>query len=176
MGAPINARMGLNNPSIRTAPTQPATVPLKFAVRSNSRISPCGKALTCAAIVHRSRSAEVRRSNRHHCHAVAENHVGRLATSRRSPAARANEPTRYQGLMDGRRQTGASSAEGAGQIEVMGTHTLVSVIDDDESVREALTDLLPQLGFAAQAFSSAEGFLASAFVAQTSCLILDIAL
>ncbi len=54
--------------------------------------------------------------------------------------------------------------------------SLVSVVDDDESVRESLPDLLRQCGFAAHAFSSAEAFLASEFVTQTSCLILDIAM
>ena len=54
--------------------------------------------------------------------------------------------------------------------------SLVSVVDDDESVRESLPDLLRQLGFTAQAFSSAEAFLASEFVKQTHCLILDIAM
>src|SRR3977135_1026416 len=54
--------------------------------------------------------------------------------------------------------------------------SLVSVVDDDESVRESLPDLLRQFGFAAQAFSSAEAFLASEFVSQTNCLILDIAI
>jgi FixJ family two-component response regulator len=54
--------------------------------------------------------------------------------------------------------------------------SLVSVVDDDESVRESLPDLLRQFGFAAQAFSSAEEFLASECVGQTRCLILDIAM
>ena len=54
--------------------------------------------------------------------------------------------------------------------------SLVSVVDDDESVRESLPDLLEQLGFAAQAFPSAEAFLASEFVDATCCLILDIAM
>ena len=54
--------------------------------------------------------------------------------------------------------------------------SLVSVVDDDESVRESLPDLLRELGFAVQAFSSAEAFLASDFVGQTRCLILDIAM
>ena len=54
--------------------------------------------------------------------------------------------------------------------------SLVTVVDDDESVRESLPDLLRQFGFAAQAFSSAEAFLASEFVSQTHCLILDIAM
>jgi FixJ family two-component response regulator len=53
---------------------------------------------------------------------------------------------------------------------------LVSVVDDDESVRESLPDLLRQLGYAVQAFFSAEEFLGSAWVAETRCLILDIAL
>jgi FixJ family two-component response regulator len=53
---------------------------------------------------------------------------------------------------------------------------LVSVVDDDESVRESLPDLLRELGFAVQAFSSAEAFLASDCVCQTRCLILDIAM
>jgi FixJ family two-component response regulator len=54
--------------------------------------------------------------------------------------------------------------------------SLVSVVDDDESVRESLPDLLREFGFAAKAFSSAEEFLASDCVDQTRCLILDIAM
>lgn len=53
---------------------------------------------------------------------------------------------------------------------------LVSVVDDDESIRESLPDLLREFGFAAQAFSSAEEFLDSGYVGQTCCLILDIAM
>jgi len=53
---------------------------------------------------------------------------------------------------------------------------LVSVVDDDESVRESLPDLLGEFGFAARAFSSAEAFLASDCVDQTRCLILDVAM
>ena len=53
---------------------------------------------------------------------------------------------------------------------------LVSVVDDDESVRESLPDLLRQFGFAAQAFSSAEAFLASDAISETRCLLLDIAM
>lgn len=58
----------------------------------------------------------------------------------------------------------------------MSTPPLVSVVDDDESVRESLPDLLRELGFAAQAFSSAEEFLASSYVDQTRCLLLDVAM
>src|SRR5207344_3608843 len=54
--------------------------------------------------------------------------------------------------------------------------SLISVVDDDESVRESLPDLLREFGFAVRAFSSAEEFLASDCVAQTRCLILDIAM
>jgi FixJ family two-component response regulator len=54
--------------------------------------------------------------------------------------------------------------------------SLVSVVDDDESVRESLPDLLREFGFAVQAFSSAEEFLASDCVGHTRCLILDIAM
>ncbi|MGB9177808.1 MAG: response regulator [Pyrinomonadaceae bacterium] len=50
----------------------------------------------------------------------------------------------------------------------------MSIVDDDESVRESLPDLLREFGFAAHAFSSAEEFLASDFIEQTRCLLLDI--
>ena len=58
----------------------------------------------------------------------------------------------------------------------MAARSLVSVVDDDESVRESLPDLLREFGFSAQAFSSAEEFLASDAVGRTKCLILDIAM
>ncbi|MBZ5655419.1 MAG: response regulator [Acidobacteriia bacterium] len=53
---------------------------------------------------------------------------------------------------------------------------LLSVVDDDESVRESLPDLLREFGFAARAFSSAEESLSSDCVDETRCLILDIAM
>jgi FixJ family two-component response regulator len=53
---------------------------------------------------------------------------------------------------------------------------LVTVVDDDESVRESLPDLLREFGFAVETFASAEEFLASGRVANTACLILDIAM
>ena len=53
---------------------------------------------------------------------------------------------------------------------------LISVVDDDESVRESLPDLLREFGFEAQAFTSAEEFLASDVVADTNCLLLDVAM
>ena len=61
-------------------------------------------------------------------------------------------------------------------MTVMVKRPLVSVVDDDESVRESLPDLLRELGYSVRAFSSAEEFLASDCVDETRCLILDIAL
>jgi FixJ family two-component response regulator len=54
--------------------------------------------------------------------------------------------------------------------------SLVSVVDDDESVRESLPDLLEAFGFAVQTFPSAEEFLASDDLRKTRCLILDVAM
>jgi FixJ family two-component response regulator len=59
-------------------------------------------------------------------------------------------------------------------VTVPAPHPLVSVVDDDESVRESLPDLLRELGYSVRAFSSAEEFLESDCVAETRCLILDI--
>ena len=53
---------------------------------------------------------------------------------------------------------------------------LISVVDDDESIRESLPDLINEFGFAAQTFPSAGEFLASVYVDQTKCLILDVAM
>ena len=53
---------------------------------------------------------------------------------------------------------------------------IVAVVDDDESVRESLPDLLGEIGFAAKAFASALEFLAYDRIADAQCLILDIAM
>ena len=53
---------------------------------------------------------------------------------------------------------------------------IVGVVDDDESVRESLPDMLRELGYAPRAFASAEEFLASDCISDTRCLILDIAM
>jgi FixJ family two-component response regulator len=50
----------------------------------------------------------------------------------------------------------------------------VAIVDDDESVRESLPDLLKEFGYTALAFASAESFLASNQVRKVDCLILDI--
>jgi FixJ family two-component response regulator len=56
------------------------------------------------------------------------------------------------------------------------TTGLLAVVDDDESVRESLPELLRELGFTTQAFASAEEFLSSPDADATRCLILDIAM
>jgi FixJ family two-component response regulator len=53
---------------------------------------------------------------------------------------------------------------------------LISVVDDDESVRESLPDLLKELGYETRVFASAKEFLKSDYVDKTKCLILDIAM
>ncbi len=57
-----------------------------------------------------------------------------------------------------------------------GNRSLVSIVDDDQSVCESLPDLVWEFGFAAEAFSSAEAFLASDYIDRTECLILDVSM
>ena len=54
--------------------------------------------------------------------------------------------------------------------------SLVAVVDDDSSVREALPDLLTELGYSSKPFPSAEAFLSSSVIGETRCLILDVAM
>jgi FixJ family two-component response regulator len=58
----------------------------------------------------------------------------------------------------------------------MSNPIVVVVVEDDESVRESLPDLLKDFGYASRAFPSAEEFLASDAVHDAKCLILDIGL
>jgi len=53
---------------------------------------------------------------------------------------------------------------------------LVAVVDDSESVRESLPDLLEQVGFTVRTFATAEAFLASNAADATRCVVLDVAL
>lgn len=62
------------------------------------------------------------------------------------------------------------------QDSIAATRSLVAIVDDDPSVREALPALLGELGFAARTFDSAEEFLASGDLGEAGCLLLDIAL
>jgi len=59
---------------------------------------------------------------------------------------------------------------------VTNRRSLVAVVDDSESVRESLPDLLEESGFAVQAFASAEEFLTAEIIGETSCLVLDVGL
>jgi FixJ family two-component response regulator len=58
----------------------------------------------------------------------------------------------------------------------MTTRSRISLVDDDESVRESLPDLLRSFGFEVQPFESAEAFLASEALETTECLILDVSM
>ena len=51
---------------------------------------------------------------------------------------------------------------------------LISVVDDDESVRESLDGLIRSVGFAVKVFASAEEFLNSDHLCDTDCLLLDV--
>ena len=62
------------------------------------------------------------------------------------------------------------------QEKIADKYPLVAIVDDDESVRESLPDLLREFGFATHSFSSAEEFLTSESAVQIGCLILDIAM
>jgi FixJ family two-component response regulator len=53
---------------------------------------------------------------------------------------------------------------------------LISVVDDDQSVRDSLPELLKELGFTARVFSSAMEFLAADAPLHSNCLILDVAM
>jgi FixJ family two-component response regulator len=57
-----------------------------------------------------------------------------------------------------------------------GSRSLVTVIDDDQSVRESLPELLRESGYEVETFASAEAYLASGDLGRTKCLILDVAM
>ena len=67
-----------------------------------------------------------------------------------------------------------SAFDGTGSVMVSQPH--VAVVDDDESVRESLPDLLRELGYEAKPFASAQDFLASGCIGDTRCLIVDVAM
>jgi FixJ family two-component response regulator len=54
------------------------------------------------------------------------------------------------------------------------TTRLISIVDDDHSVRRALRRLVQFAGFTAETFASAEDFLSSVSLVRTACLVLDI--
>jgi FixJ family two-component response regulator len=71
---------------------------------------------------------------------------------------------------------GCRGDEEMAMAQVATQRARVSIVDDDESVRESLPDLLTQLGFVALAFGSAQEFLDSGQIDQTQCLVLDVAM
>jgi FixJ family two-component response regulator len=58
--------------------------------------------------------------------------------------------------------------------DVSSNTPVVSIVDDDESVREALKGFIHSIGFRAEIFPSAEDFLASSNLDKTSCIIVDV--
>lgn len=56
----------------------------------------------------------------------------------------------------------------------MSDHTLISIVDDDESAREAVAGLVRSLGFVAAEFESAADFLKSDHLSRTACVIADV--
>lgn len=59
-------------------------------------------------------------------------------------------------------------------LDAIPTKTLVTIVDDDASVREALKGFMQSVGFAAAIFRSAEDFLDSSALENTSCLVVDV--
>lgn len=75
-----------------------------------------------------------------------------------------------QGIIDG----AVKNVHGAFADISMTDMPLISVVDDDQSLRESLEGLLKFLGYQAAVFSSAESFLSSEALTKTKCLILDV--
>ena len=106
---------------------------------------------------------------------IIERHNGRLsAAPNEGPGATfAFSLPRYESIMAA--DVPAAHAD-SHVAENLNDRPLVAVIDDDESVRESLPDLLREFGYAVRAYASAEEFLAATGVDRAACLILDIAL
>lgn len=64
--------------------------------------------------------------------------------------------------------------EAGGRVAIAPEAPLVTVVDDDEAIREALESLLKSVGFRAKVFASAEGFINSGDLDETECLIVDV--
>ena len=58
----------------------------------------------------------------------------------------------------------------------MGDHALISIVDDDESIRKATKRLIQSVGLVVEDFASAEDFLSSGHPQDSACLILDVQL
>jgi FixJ family two-component response regulator len=57
---------------------------------------------------------------------------------------------------------------------VMLNRALISIVDDDQSFRESMRELLMLLGYSVEAFPSAADFLASRLLPETACLVADV--
>jgi len=69
---------------------------------------------------------------------------------------------------------GSFSRDPGEGVEVRKPRPLISVVDDDESMREAVRGLMKSSGYTAEAFASAEEFLSSRQAPRNSCLIADV--
>ena len=70
--------------------------------------------------------------------------------------------------------TGVRSMISLGGKDSKLTNTVISIIDDDELVRDAVQGLVRSLGYSATAFASAEDYLQSDSVGESFCLITDV--
>src|SRR6478735_8426145 len=84
------------------------------------------------------------------------------------PEPRPTERDLYQGIIDARLELRQRTADSFAMID----HSLISIVDDDESVRESLEGLLKSVGFRVEAFALATDFLNSTALHATNCLIL----
>src|ERR1700721_4041075 len=69
---------------------------------------------------------------------------------------------------------GASSVSSRVRVQQLAKAPVISIIDDDESVREATKSLIKSLGYSATTFSSAEEYLRSGDIWESSCVITDL--
>ena len=95
-----------------------------------------------------------------------DNKVSRQQAMQAGAVAFLGKPFRDEELL----QTIRSAWRG----ESKATKDLITVVDDDESIRRTTTLLIESFGFRATAFASAESFLKSGQLHDTSCLILDV--
>ncbi len=89
------------------------------------------------------------------------------------PGATEGAGNLYEGI-DIPRCNWADRHGGATVVLVMSREPIVSIVDDDESIRQALQGLLRSTGRGVEAFASAEDFLHAGRLPAVACLILDL--
>jgi PleD family two-component response regulator len=72
------------------------------------------------------------------------------------------------------RQYARYMSNGSATVSSLPTPPAISIVDDDASVRAALNNLLRSCGYIVRTFESAEEFLASSHLTDTSCVIADL--